>query len=112
MCPGSAPNNCTPTGRSIGSKSRYSRVRSFRLKIPSEETNSVVSTSAPCSLQIWRNTLSETPAMGARNKGKRPSNQGRGDGGLECRRDGGEAAVSDGEREGAAASDVSRLVIR
>src|SRR5437773_8678911 len=75
MCPASPPKSCTPIGRSTSSKSRYSRVRSCRRKIPSAETNSVVRTSAPCSLHSWRKILSETPAIGARKSGK-PRNQG------------------------------------
>jgi hypothetical protein len=37
-----------------------------RCRMPSAETNSVTITSAPSSLQIWRNTTSVTPAIGAR----------------------------------------------
>src|SRR5258708_4423951 len=68
---GSAPKSCTPTGRSTaGSKSIICRVRSLRCRMPSAETNSVVRTSAPISLQSWRNPESVPPAMGARNNGK------------------------------------------
>jgi branched-subunit amino acid ABC-type transport system permease component len=66
MCSALPPKSWTPIGRSHSSKSRYSRVRSFRRKTPSAETNSVTSTSAPRSLQNWRKILSDTPAMGAR----------------------------------------------
>ena len=68
---GSPPKSCTPNGRSVSaSNSMYSWVRSLRWRMPSAETNSVVSTSAPCALQSWRNVVSVTPAIGARNKGK------------------------------------------
>ena len=65
-CSGSAPKSCTPSGRSAGSNSRYSSVRSLRRKMPSALTNSVTMTSAPCSLASCRNTVSVTPAIGAR----------------------------------------------
>src|SRR5204863_412377 len=66
MCSAFPPKSCTPMGRSHSSKSRYSRVRSFRRKTPSDETNSVTRTSAPRSLQSCRKILSDTPAIGAR----------------------------------------------
>ena len=65
-CSGSAPNSCTPSGRSASTNSRYSSVRSLRLKMPSALTNSVTITSAPCSFASWRKMESVTPAIGAR----------------------------------------------
>src|SRR6202011_468895 len=66
---GSAPNNCTPTGRSSAGKFSISLVCWLRCNMPSAETNSVTNTSAPCSLQSRRKIESVTPAIGARQRG-------------------------------------------
>src|ERR1700730_3326545 len=63
---GSAPKSWTPIGRSSGRNDTISRVRWFRWRIPSAETNSVTTTSAPYSLHNRRKTESVTPAIGAR----------------------------------------------
>ena len=61
-----APKSWTPTGLCPSSNSVYLRVLLSAWIIPSADTNSVVMTSAPISLQILRKMRSVTPAMGAR----------------------------------------------
>ena len=67
-CSGSPPKSWTPRGCSSGVKSTNCSVRSLRCRMPSAETNSVVSTSAPRALQMRRKTELVTPAMGARKR--------------------------------------------
>lgn len=65
----SAPKSWTPSGRWESVNSVYLRVRWSWRMMPSAETNSVTMASAPSSLQMWRKTMSVTPAIGARNRG-------------------------------------------
>lgn len=62
----SAPKIWIPSGRCSSLNSVYFLVYSSRCMMPSAETNSVTTTSAPSSLQMVLNTTSVTPAMGAR----------------------------------------------
>ena len=63
---GLAPKICTPIGRCCSVKSTVSHSLGSSRMSASDCTNSVTMTSAPCSLQNCRKTMSVTRAIGAR----------------------------------------------
>src|SRR5690606_15343064 len=65
----SAPKICIPTGLSFSYISSFMTLLAASRINPSEDINSVYTTSAPCSLQSARKGGSLTSSMGARSKG-------------------------------------------
>ena len=68
----SLPYICMPTGRSLSSMTIFDRVDLMLRIMASADTNSVYTIAAPNRLHIFRNPMSVTSSIGARNSGRSP----------------------------------------